>query len=318
MAVDARSGVTRKTFDFPTATLPPDSTQEHVYKTVAAPLVAQFCAGIDVDLISYGQTGSGKTFTMFGPPHSMAEAAAALRGSPKGDSIAGEKGVLRPEHGFVLRSGLDSLAAVKALEARGCKAVLHGSMIEMSILSFVDQKCKDLLKGMVICFVDDENHLQGAEQNVGPFSCVLSVIFSARISHDTHARTRLSPCSALPQELRCAADLVELAAAVESRLTRGTRMNDNSSRSHCVAVLKLTVLEGGAVRESRLQFFDLMGSERFVGQNSAHDTSLSAKATMGGWEGIYSNMSLMALYSCIELAAKNRKKKDPKPVCAPV
>ena len=50
-------------------------------------------------------------------------------------------------------------------------------------------------------------------------------------------------------------------------------MNHNSSRSHCVAVLKLTVLEGGAVRESRLQFFDLMGSERFVGQNSAHDTS---------------------------------------------
>ena len=73
--------------------------------------------------------------------------------------------------------------------------------------------------------------------------------------------------------MKCAADVVHLAAAVESRLTRGTLMNHNSSRSHCVAVLKLTVLEGGAVRESRLQFFDLMGSERFVGQNSAHDTS---------------------------------------------
>ena len=56
-----------------------------------------------------------------------AEAAAALRGSPKGDSIAGEKGVLRPEHGFVLRSGLDSLAAVKALEARGCTPGLHAT-----------------------------------------------------------------------------------------------------------------------------------------------------------------------------------------------
>ena len=73
--------------------------------------------------------------------------------------------------------------------------------------------------------------------------------------------------------MKCAADVVHLAAAVESRLTRGTLMNHNSSRSHCVAVLKLTVLEGGAVRESRLQFFDLMGSERFVGQNSAHDTT---------------------------------------------
>ena len=67
MEVGGRSG--RKAFDFPTAVLPPECTQEHVYNTVAAPLVAQFCAGIDVDLISYGQTGAGKTFTMFGPPH---------------------------------------------------------------------------------------------------------------------------------------------------------------------------------------------------------------------------------------------------------
>ena len=51
-----------------------------------------------------------------------------------------------------------------------------------------------------------------------------------------------------------------------------------------------------------------------AGQNAAHDQSQSSKATMGGWEGIYSNLSLMALYSCIELAAKNRKKKNAKPV----
>ena len=89
---------------------------------------------------------------------------------------------------------------------------------------------------MAVCFVDDEHHLQGAEQ----------------------------------LELQCAADVVQLAAAVETRLTRGTRMNDTSSRSHCVAVLKLTVLEaGGTVRESRLQFFDLMGSERFAGYAQA-------------------------------------------------
>eukprot|EP00937_MAST-01D_sp_MAST-1D-sp2_P007221 g7221.t1 len=267
-----------KTFNF-TGALPPESTQAHVYGIIAAPLVAKFCSGFDVDLISYGQTGAGKTYTMFGPPHSMAEAAAAQERSGAGTSISGD-GILRPEHGFLLRSGLESLAAVEELEGRGCKAVLHGSMIEMSILSFTDQSCKDLLKGMALCFVDDDHHLQGAEQ----------------------------------MELRCAADVVRLAAAVETRLTRGTKMNDTSSRSHCVAVLKLTVLEpDGGVRESRLQFFDLMGSERFCGQNSAHDTSQSSKASVGGWEGIYSNLSLMALYSCIELAAKNRKKRNPRP-----
>jgi hypothetical protein len=51
----------------------------------------------------------------------------------------------------VLRSGLDSLAAVKALEGRGCKAVLHGSMIEMPIQSFANQQGKDLLNNITIC-----------------------------------------------------------------------------------------------------------------------------------------------------------------------
>ena len=177
----------------------------------------------------------------------MAEAAAAQKKSGAGSGASGS-GILRPEHGFVLRSGLDCLVALQQLEARGCRAVLHGSMIEMSILSFQDQNCRDLLKDYAVCFVDDDYHLQGAEQ----------------------------------KELKCAADVVQLAAAVETRLTRGTKMNDTSSRSHCVACLKLTVLEGGAVRESRLQFFDLIGSERFVGCVCKPATLLnSARASAG-------------------------------------
>ena len=91
-----------KTFEHMAATLPPEATQAHVYDVIAAPLVARWLGGVDVDLISYGQTGSGKTFTMFGPPHSMAHAAAALGGG--GGTISGE-GILRDEHGFILRSG---------------------------------------------------------------------------------------------------------------------------------------------------------------------------------------------------------------------
>jgi hypothetical protein len=41
--------------------------------------------------------------------------------------------------------------------------------------------------------------------------------------------------------------------------------------------------EGPCVRESRLQLFDLMGSERITGANAAHDTEVSSKAQgMGG------------------------------------
>ena len=50
-----------------------------------------------------------------------------------------------------------------------------------------------------------------------------------------------------------------------------------------------------------------MGSERFVGQNSAHDTSKSSKSTAGGWEGIFANISLSQLMSSADLSAKGRR-----------
>jgi kinesin family protein 4/21/27 len=264
MTVGGGSSTKTKVYDHLSAVIPPDATQESVYATIAAPLVQKFVDGYDCDLLSYGQTGSGKTYTMFGPPFSMAKAA------EEGASV-------QPEHGFLLRSGLDALEAVAAIEARGDRAILHGSMVELSIQSFQEQSVRDLLKGYSVCFVDDCNHLQGAQQ----------------------------------MELRSIKDVVQLAAAVEQRLTRGTRMNDTSSRSHCIALLKLTVLTTatGMVRESRMQFFDLMGSERFVGQNAAHDTSKSSKSTEAGWEGIFSNLSLMALVSCIDGASALRRKK---------
>lgn len=223
-------------FDHLDAVIGPEATQEHAYGVVAAPLVEAFVAGTDVDIIFYGQTGAGKTFSAFGPPHSMARASRAVR-EGAGDAVAAAD-VLREEHGFVLRAGFAALAAVEALNASGAStARLHGSMVELWMGGWADQSALDLLNNREPCFVDDKHHLQGAAQ--------------------------------VP--MACAADVVHLAAAVETRLTRGTRMNDTSSRSHCVTVLTLTVLDraSGDVRQSRLQFFDMMGSERFKGANSA-------------------------------------------------
>ncbi|GMH80375.1 hypothetical protein TL16_g08521 [Triparma laevis f. inornata] len=147
---------------------------------------------------------------------------------------------------------------------------------EHGILSLTDQSVRDLQQGWAVCFVDEESHLQGAEQ----------------------------------KELNSAEDVARFAASVETRLTRGTNMNDTSSRSHCIAGFKLTTLNSKKTeaRESRLQFFDLMGSERFKGQNAAHDESKSSHSSMGGCEGIYSNLSLMALTSCVKAASDLRRK----------
>ena len=94
-------------------------------------------------------------------------------------------------------------------------------------------------------------------------------------------------------------------------------MNDTSSRSHCATVLTLDVIDADRkLRRSTLKFFDLMGSERFKGANAAHDTSKSSKATMGGWEGIYANMSLSSLTDAVRTAAKARRSTGSKPFSA--
>eukprot|EP00943_MAST-04B_sp_MAST-4B-sp1_P006135 g6135.t1 len=262
--------INKEVYNHLKATLPPEASQKHCYEVICKPLVNKWLEGYDVDLLSYGQTGSGKTYTMFGPPFSMEKAAKNL-GS--GGQTISPDGVLKEEHGFTLRSGFDALQVLSTLNSKpNTRAVLHGSMVEMSIMSLTDQSVQDLLNNRKTCFVDKSHHLQGA---------------------------KLIP-------LENARDIVNMAAAVESRLTRGTKMNDTSSRSHCVTVYTLSVLENNAMRQSRLQFFDLMGSERFKGGNAAHDSSKSSKSSMGGWEGIYANLSLSSLTSAVEQAAKQR------------
>ena len=81
------------------------------------------------------------------------------------------------------------------------------------------------------------------------------------------------------------------------RQSRGTKMNDSSSRSHCLTTLLLTKIlvdDAGKkyVSQSMMQFVDLSGSER------TSKTELSGQeitGTIPGWEGIMINLDLWAL-----------------------
>ena len=61
-------------------------------------------------------------------------------------------------------------------------------------------------------------------------------------------------------------DILRTFAAISTRNTAGTGMNDSSSRTHCFATLKLFRRigdgSGKQVQISRFQFVDLAGSER--------------------------------------------------------
>ena len=265
-------------FDHFERTIPPDESQSRTYELVCAPLVNQWLNGYDVDVICYGQTGSGKTYTQFGPPQSMKEAKISLGETGGIGSICGDD-VMRDEYGFILRAGFDALEHVAKINDgnSNCKALLFGSMVELSLLCLSAQNASDLLDQKKPCFVDKYNHLEGA-------------------AHVPLADSRA---------------LVDMAAAVESRLARGTKMNNSSSRSHCITVFTLYVRdEDGNVRASRLNFFDFMGSERFSGANSAHDTTASAHRTEAGGEGIFANFSLLYLGEACRTSIRERKKKS--------
>ena len=279
VSFSGKSGARRatKTFDHFDYTLGPGISQAKSFEIVCEPLVERWLDGYDVDLICYGQTGSGKTYTQFGPPNSMQEAKLAL-GKNGGAGTISPEGILREDtHGFILRTGFRGLAAVDAVNRSGdsSHAVLHGSMVELSLLSGTAQNANDLLNNKKKCFVDEEHHLEGA---------VHLPLVDARA-------------------------LVEMAAAVETRLTRATNMNNTSSRSHCITVFILHRRDAqGRVRTSRFNFFDFMGSERFGGPNAAHAEG-RAGSTMAGAEGIMANYSLLGLGEAVRNADRVRRKK---------
>lgn len=91
--------------------------------------------------------------------------------------------------------------------------------------------------------------------------------------------------------LRTRDDALGLFAALATRNSRATLMNDSSSRSHCFVTLTLLEAVDGhkAVRESRLQFVDMAGSERL---QDAHGKVIGYEAfarNMGYAEGAMTN-----------------------------
>ena len=109
--------------------------------------------------------------------------------------------------------------------------------------------------------------------------------------------------------LESMADIRELFAALATRNTAATMMNDSSSRSHCFAFLTLRIhdKQSEAIRTSRFQFVDLAGSERL---KDAHGQDAKWKEGGEALNGMITNYSLMMLSSCArQLVDAQRKGK---------
>ena len=101
---------------------------------------------------------------------------------------------------------------------------------------------------------------------------------------------RLFGMTELP--LDSVSDVRALYAALATRNTAGTLMNDSSSRSHCFAFLTLRAYDAtdDAIRTSRFQFVDLAGSERL---RDAHGNDAKWSEVGEAMKGLVTNYSLM-------------------------
>ena len=69
----------------------------------------------------------------------------------------------------------------------------------------------------------------------------------------------------MEMDLKCPADVCKMVAtAMSQRMAAGTKMNEQSSRSHAIALVNLSKFnkETGEITETTFSFFDMAGSER--------------------------------------------------------
>lgn len=80
------------------------------------------------------------------------------------------------------------------------------------------------------------------------------------------------------KEINDKQDFMDVMILIEAtRTAKSHALNDRSSRSHCIVVLKQNVAEGKAQRQNKFTFVDLAGSERIFKSQSEHMKASEAK-----------------------------------------
>jgi len=246
--------------------------------------IEAFLNGFDCNIMAYGQTGSGKTHTMFGPPGIMSRAANA------------EYGLEPPaDYGLYPRGLLDIVCRVRKLNdaATNLKFVLTSSAVEVGIFGKVDMFVQAESGGGDV----DWNKLEAKHNQCG--------VQLDRVSEPKFLYGQVEV--SLHDEDR---NIYRTFAALATRNTMGTGMNNSSSRTCCFAFLTLYCHDSstGCVRKSRFQFVDLAGSERL---KDAHDGNTNYRANLADvnfMAGFSNNWCLMQLSRCVRELVQYRKR----------
>lgn len=276
--VMTRAGAGGRDFKYPSHVIPPSLDNAGLFDQFLPCRIDAFFEGVDVNVMCYGQTGTGKTHTIFGTPGIMSRAG------------RGEYGhAVTLDYGIFPRTLLAVFARAQAL---GDSCVVTCSAIEL-----------DMVNGNKCMF--STTRVRRSQGLSSPHAFGVTIDKTAKPARMYGMKELV---------LESEEDILRVFAAIATRNTAGTGMNDNSSRTHCFVAINLHVaipaagdIAGGArVRSSRFQFVDLAGSERL--KDSAGTTNPMDSAT--ALQGMCTNFSLTELGTCLgRVHEHNRKMK---------
>ncbi|KAH9251139.1 hypothetical protein BASA81_011038 [Batrachochytrium salamandrivorans] len=220
------------------------TSQEEIFKSMAAPLVESVCQGTNCALFAYGQTGTGKTFTMLGFDLWQLATAAGDKTSASVKLDTLEKNEMR---GVIPR-------AMKYLFA-----LLQGKphKVSVSYLEIYNEKILDLLANAS----PSMDNLELREDKNG----LVQVI------------------DATVKRVNSLAEVLEyLWKGAKNRAVSSTDMNEHSSRSHTIFQVTVEIKHSPEVTtKAKLNLIDLAGSEKwrphleFSDQRIAEMTSIN-------------------------------------------
>ena len=210
----------------------PKSTQHDVYKSCVEPMIHDACAGYSCTLFAYGQTGTGKTFTLEGAKSQSAESTVPHRTA---DSIDPKAGII-PRAMFHLLKHLS-------------KYPQNRFSVTVSIVELYNEKLIDLL---------------GKDQDIENESRAIKIY--EKDGEPTISNVQLEQVTNQEDVFR----LLSIAGA--RRKTAETKMNAQSSRSHCIfrATVNLQQEDNNNMTTGTLFLVDLAGSEN-IGRSGAKD-----------------------------------------------
>jgi len=283
------------------------SDQALAFEALAARLLQRATEGYHCTLMAYGQTGSGKTHTMFGPPGCLTEAAVKAAGGEIPD-----------------KWGLFPRSVMQMMRSDGDEVMIHASAIEIyheSVFDLMDNRnpltvgSKEVglkVGGAADLLSDFSNSVTA--HGVHPAHCTCHRCFAkkeaakeekkkARAAKAAAAREATkagrSDSGSSPQEkfatvgetlvpLQAPEDVARFARTVEAtRTAKAHRLNDRSSRSHCLVKVHLTIRRGSKTIRTHMLFVDLAGSERVArtgaeGAAKAEATAINQSLTSLG------------------------------------